>query len=170
MLSGTSAFSSNTIQRCSGNASLPLLHRTNQEKAEAAAAVGSQGGMRSQGWWPQSSCLQAQQLLGSQPLGRLCCLLQPSQGGMEMPAFETSPQTLLSPQKPPAKCTDRSPTTSVLPASWCIVRAPASARPKCHSSIVSSLTALHFILARSYKEYAVAGMGKIGLLADNRGI
>lgn len=107
---------------------------------------------------------------GSQPLGRLCYLLQPSRGGMEMPAFKTSPQTLLSPQKPPAKCTDRSPAMSVLPASWCIVRAPASARPKCHSSIVSSLTALHFILAQSYKEYAVAGMGKIGLLEDNRGI
>lgn len=169
MLSRTSAFSSNMIQRCSGNTSFPLLHRTNQEKAEAAAAVGSQGGMRSQGWWPQSSCLQAQQLPGSQPLGRLCCLLQPSHGGMEMPAFKTSPQTLLSPQKPPAKGTDRSPAMSVLPASWCIVRAPA--RPKCHSqSIVSSLTALHFILARSYKEYAVAGMGKIGLLVDNRGI
>lgn len=58
--------------------SSPVNNLTSQKKAEAAAAVASPVRVFSQGWWPcllcwpHPSCLQAQQLPGSQPGWSLC--------------------------------------------------------------------------------------------------
>lgn len=175
MLSRTSTFSSYTMfwQHLLS----PANNMTSQKKAEATAAVASHKRICSQGqWhcllcWPHSSCLQAQEVPGSQvrvqPLCRLCFLLRASWEGLEMPVFRISPQTLLPHQKPHAKCTYRSPAISLLPTSWCPVRTPASAGSKCQSGIVSSLRVLRLTLALSYTQYAVAGMGQTSLISSD---